>query len=105
LTPARRFAPQGVRYLADALSELEFADMASIALDWSNELGLQPEEAHKPFIIIETIKFVGERRLVVTVRLDVEDLFGTDEIQSADFMNVIEQMREKTEKELARDAG
>jgi hypothetical protein len=80
---------------------MEFADVASIALDWSNELGLQPEEAWKPVILIETIKFVGERRLVVSVRLDVEDLFGNDEIIAEDFVEIVKQMRDKTERELA----
>lgn len=101
LTPARRFAPQGVRILADTFAGMEFADVASIALDWSNELGLQPDEAWKPVILVETIKFVGERRLVVSVRLDVEDLFGNDEIIAEDFVEIVKQMRDKTEREMA----
>jgi hypothetical protein len=80
---------------------MEFADVASIALDWSNELGLQPDEAWKPVILVETIKFVGERRLVVSVRLDVEDLFGNDEIIAEDFVEIVKQMRDKTEREMA----
>lgn len=101
LTPARRFAPQGVRILADTFADLQFADVASIALDWSNELGLQPEEAWKPVILVETIKFVGERRLVVSVRLDVEDLFSNDDIIADDFVEIVKQMEQKTAKELA----
>jgi len=96
LSKARQFAPAGVRILADTLEHFSFADVGSIALDWSNALGLQPKEAHKPVIVIETIKFVGDRRLTVQVRLDVDDLFGNDEIVADDFIRIIQQMEQKT---------
>lgn len=101
MTPSRLYAPQGLRFLTDAFAAKEFADVASIALDWSNELGLQPDEAWKPVLLIETIKFVGEKRLVVTVRLDVDDLFGGDNIVSDDLWRIVNQMEDKTERELA----
>jgi hypothetical protein len=94
------YAPQGLRFLADALATKEFADAASVALDWTNELGLQPDEAWRPVLIVETIKFVGQQRLVVTVRLDVDDLFGGDNISIEDLWRIVNQMEDKTVKEL-----
>jgi hypothetical protein len=95
-TKARRFAPQGLQILADLFEHFEFADVASIALDWSNVLELQPEEVAKPVIVIETIKFVGEMRLTVQVRLDVDSLFGNDEVTANDLVMVIQNMESKT---------
>jgi hypothetical protein len=96
MTKARRFAPQGMRILAELFEHLTFADSAAIALDWSNVLELQPAEVAKPVLIIETYKFFEDNyRLVIQVRLDVEDLFGADEIVAEDFVRIASAMEAK----------
>lgn len=95
MTKARRFAPEGVKLLAEVLGHMRFADDGIIVLDWSNETGRQPEDAFVPVIFISTIKRVGEKYLTVEVRLDVEDTFGRDEIVADDFLNIIASMEDK----------
>lgn len=100
LTKARRFAPQGMQVLADVLENLDFADLGSLVLDWSNVLELQPADAVKPVLIIEAIKFVGDKRLTVQVRLDVDDLFGNDELIADDLYEIINSIKNKMLSEL-----
>lgn len=100
LTKARRFAPEGVKVLADLLGHLTFADDGLVVLDWNNALGLQPDEAAKPVIIIRAAKVVSDvvganNLLTIEVRLDVDDLFGKDQIQAEDFLDIVQQMEAK----------
>lgn len=95
MTKSRRFAPEGVKLLAETLGHMEFADDAIIVLDWSNATGRQPDEVAKPVVFISTLKHVNERTLTVEVRLDVEDTFGTDSLMAEDFLHIIAQMEEK----------
>jgi hypothetical protein len=96
-TKARRFAPEGVKLLAEVMGHMEFAEDGIIILDWSNELALQPTEAVIPVVIIRTTKFVPEvsQRLTVEVRLDVEDTFGRDDITAQNLLDIIQQMAAK----------
>lgn len=99
-TKARRFAPQGLRVLADVLERFEFADVGAVVLDWSNVLERQPDEAAKPIIIVQTVKFVGPKNLQVEVRLDVDDIFGNDDITAENLLDVVQQMERKTDAEM-----
>lgn len=101
-TNARRYAPVGARELGEMLERFGFADFATVVLDWSNETGLQPEEAYKPVIIVDTFRHVGHRTLTVRVRLDVEDLFGNDEVTADMLLDVVSDMEKKTLSELER---
>lgn len=99
MTRARRFAPEGVKLLAETLGHMQFAEDGIIILDWSNETRLQPDEVAKPVVLIRTTKLVPElgpdKRLTVEVRLDVEDTFGRDTIMAEDFIAIIMQMEDK----------
>lgn len=98
LTKSRRFAPEGAKLLAQTMEHFGFADDGMIILDWSNETGMQPEEIARPVLVVRTGKSVPEadgRYLTVEVRLDVEDLFGNDEIVASDFLDIIKQMEDK----------
>lgn len=103
MTPARRFAPEGVKLLAELLGHMAFADDGLVVLDWSNESGRQPPEVAKPVIFLTTIKKVGERTLTIEVRLDVEDTFGRDTLVAEDFLNIIHQMEDKMNVTIERD--
>jgi hypothetical protein len=105
LTNSRRFAPEGVKLLAETLGRFEFADEAGIVLDWSNVMGEQPDEVAKPVVYIETTKHVEDKVLTVKVRLDVEDTFGRDTIMADDFLMIIRQMEDKTNDEVAYYLG
>lgn len=96
-TKARRFAPEGVKLLAETLGHMEFADDALIVLDWSNESGRQPEEVAKPIVFINVFKNIPgfESPAMVEVRLDVDDTFGRDEIMAEDFLVIIRSMEDK----------
>lgn len=100
LTKARRFAPEGVRVLTDLLSRYEFADAASIVLDWDNVLLMQPPEVAKPFVLVRTHNFVEGRRLDMEIRLDVEDLFGNDAAIAEDFIEIIHSLERKVNETL-----
>lgn len=95
MTKSRRFAPEGVKLLAEVLGHMEFAEEANIVLDWSNVMGEQPDETAKPVVFINTMKRVGARILTVKVRLDVEDTFGRDTLIADDFLAIIRSMEEK----------
>jgi hypothetical protein len=101
---ARRFAPEGTKLLAELLGKMGFADDAVVVLDWDNSLREQPDEAAKPVLRVQTGKTVGERTLIVTVRLDVEDVFGNDTMVAEDFLRIVQQMAEKTD-EAVRSAS
>ena len=92
---ARRFAPEGVKILAELLGHMQFADDGIVVLDWDNATNRQPEDAHSPVVFISAVKQVGERFLTVEVRLDVEDTFGKDELVPNDFINIISSMEDK----------
>jgi len=102
MSPARMFAPQGARIMAETLGHFTFADDAIVVLDWSNETLRQPPEAHKPVVFIVTSKMVDGKRLDVEVRLDVEDTFGRDTISGEDFVTIIKSMEDKMLYEIER---
>lgn len=104
-TKARRFAPQGLRVLADLLERFEFADIAACVLDWSNVLQRQPDEAAKPVLIVQTVKFVDDKNLEVEVRIDVDDVFGGDEIDADNLVDIVHQLEQKTLTEMERYNG
>lgn len=100
-TKARRFAPQGCRAIVEALERCDFADVGAVALDWDNSLNRQPDEAAKPVIIVQILKFVDDtRRLEVEVRLDVEDIFSADEFSQGAILDIIHAMESKMLSEL-----
>lgn len=107
LTRARRFAPEGLRVLADLLGRLDFADTASVVLDWENVLGRQPDEVAIPVIIAQVSKRVTSvtspnNVLTIEVRLDVEDLFGNDAITANHLVDIVQGMREKMDSSIAQ---
>jgi hypothetical protein len=103
LTNSRRFAPQGAVILGQLLERFRFADYGFVTLDWSNELGLQPEAIAKPIVLVETVKRVGDRWLRVSSQpLDVEQTFGMDEITADDLFSIVKSLEEKTLYEIER---
>lgn len=102
MTKARRFAPEGVKVLAETLGHMQFAEDGMVVLDWSNQTGRQPDEVAKPVVFVTTVKRVGERFLTVEVRLDVEDLFGRDEIMAEDFLVIIRSIEDKVNASIER---
>lgn len=108
MTKARRFAPEGAKLLAEVLGHMQFAEDGIIVLDWSNELGIQPNEAAVPVLVIQTGKHVPEvdnRLLTVEVRLDVEDVFGRDEVTAEQFLDIIHQMEAKMNASIEQAKG
>lgn len=102
---ARRFAPQGVIVLGQLLERMEFADNAFVALDWSNELGLNPSGDTKPIVYVRVAKrtFFDKKPVITTeVRLDVEDLFGTDSMTAENLLMVVQQIADKMQLEIFR---
>lgn len=93
---ARRFAPEGVKLLAELLGHMGFADDGIVVLDWSNQTGRQPAEVHKPVVFVTTLKHVGEKTLTVEVRLDVEETFGNDTIVANDLLTIVRDLERKT---------
>lgn len=106
MTAARRFAPQGATLLAQTLEHMNFATDGMVIVDWENQTGLQPEEVAKPVIIVRAAKVVPEfatnNMVTVEIRLDIENLFGSDEITAANLLDAIQQMAVKMEQTIAR---
>ncbi len=96
-TKSRRFAPEGVKVLAELLGHLQFATDGIIILDWSNQLDLQPDAVAIPVVVVRTIKFFPEfdQSLTVEVRLDVEDLFGNDSITPGELLDTVHAIEAK----------
>ena len=94
-TNARRFAPEGVKLLAEVMGHLQFAEDGVLVLDWSNETVRQPDDAFVQVVYVQTFKRVGERTLMVEVRLDVEDTFGKDTLVADDFLAILSSMEDK----------
>jgi hypothetical protein len=93
-----------MRVLADLLGRFDFADVATVSLDWSNVLGRQPDEIAIPILYVEVVKFhadAGNNKLAVEVRLDVEDLFGNDSITAQQLVEIVQQIRESMERAIA----
>lgn len=99
LTSARKYAPAGAAIIGEVLGAAEFADYAEVVLDWTNELRLQPDEVAKPVLMIATVRRFPDLSppdnvLTITVRLDVDDLFGNDEITAAAIHDIVREMEE-----------
>ncbi len=96
-TKSRRFAPEGVKMLAELLGHMQFATDGIIILDWSNQLDLQPDATAIPVVVIRTIKHFPDwgQSLTVEVRLDVEDLFGRDEVTAAELVDTVHAIEAK----------
>lgn len=92
--------------MAEVLERLQFAEDGIVILDWDNSLALQPEEVAIPVIIIRAsgvVREVGDdQRLTVEIRLNVEDLFGRDEITAEEILDVVHQMEAKWFASIAR---
>lgn len=96
---ARRYAPAGAKVMGELLAEHEFADLGLIVLDWSDELRLLPEGAPvKPMIHVKVRKrlpeFESSNVLNVECRLDVDDLFGNDEMTGDTILNIVNELKE-----------
>lgn len=104
-TQARRFAPEGAKVFGEALELQEFADAALVVLDWTNELGTMPDEVAVPVLHVRVFKYLPEftirNTLRVDVRLDVEDIFGNDEMTHEVILDTINEMREKVDEQIA----
>lgn len=101
LTYSRRFAPEGVKLIAELLGHMQFADDGIVVLDWSNVTNRQPQEVAKPVVFISALKRVHDKTLTVEVRLDVDDTFGRDQITAEDFLVIIKSLEDKTNSALA----
>jgi hypothetical protein len=106
MTAARRFAPQGARLLAETLGHMNFATDGIVIIDWQNKLGLQPKEVAKPVMIVRAAKVVPEfltnNMVTVEIRLDIEDLFGNDEVTADNLLDAVQQMAKKMEETIQR---
>lgn len=104
LTKARRFAPAGARVLGEVLGQMEFGDGAAVVLDWSNNLGLMPEETAKPVMHVRVVKrlpmFTERNVLYVDVRLDVDDVFGGDNMTAESIRDIVNELRDKVEQQV-----
>jgi hypothetical protein len=104
-TKARRFAPAGARVLGETIGQMRFADGAAIVLDWSNELGQMPDEVAKPILHIRVVKRLPEYTernvLYVDARLDIEDIFGGDNMTAESIRDIVNELSEKVEQQVA----
>lgn len=104
LTKARRFAPAGARVLGEVLGQMEFADGAAVVVDWSNALGQLPPDAVIPVLHVRVVKRLREYTernvLYVDARLDIEDIFGGDNITAESIRDIVNELREKVEEQV-----
>lgn len=73
MTPARLNAPQGAKALADIMANEDYADMATINVDWQGD-------GVTPVLSILTVKFFPEyapENLQHFWPIDMEDAFGS----------------------------
>jgi len=92
---ARRFTPQGAVILGQLLERFTFADTGSVLIDWSDELGNQQVPNPYPVMYVRASKrlpYDKQPYVNVEVRLDVEDLFGNDNVTADNLVEVVMQM-------------
>jgi len=103
-TKARRFAPEGARVIGNALEPYDFADIALILLDWSNSYDLMPAEVAIPLIHIRVMKkmpeYTDRNLLTVDARLDVEDVFGHDEVTAEIIADLVQELQTKVREQI-----
>lgn len=102
---ARRYAPAGAKAFAELLEKYDFADDAYLVLDWSNDLGTVPEEVGKPMLHIKIRKKLAEYSvnnvLTIDERLDVDDVFGNDEVTAEVIVELVQELRNKVAEQVA----
>ena len=102
---ARRYAPAGAKAFADLLAKHDFADNAFIVLDWKNQLGQVPTEVGKPMLHIRVRKILREYStnniLTVDSRLDVDDVFGNDEVTAEVIVDLVQELRNTVAEQVA----
>lgn len=101
LTKSRQFAPAGAKVLGEVLGQMQFGDRAEVVLDWSNSFGLMPDDASKPILYVAVAKrfpqFAPPNTLTVYDKLDVDDLFGGDNITAESIRDIVNALRDKME--------
>lgn len=101
LTKSRRFAPAGAKVLGEVLGQMQFGDRAEVVLDWSNSFGLMPAEVAKPLLLVSVTKrfpqFEDKNILTVYDKLDVDDLFGGDNMTAESIRDIVNALRDKME--------
>jgi hypothetical protein len=105
MTRARLNAPQAARAFGQLFEQRNFADMATVVLDWSNSLGQQPEEVAKPVLHLIVVKLYPgtEKALTVTSRIDVDDVFSQPDVMTRSLMeDLIQELATKIVSEEAR---
>lgn len=99
ITPARRNAPQAATMIGELLGQRRFGELASVVLDWSNELGQMPSEVAKPIIYMELTRWFPEKgegvHLTVQGRIDVDDVLGQDVLTRSLIEDLVNELGEK----------
>lgn len=109
MTKARVITPQAAKFFADRLFEQNFADQASIVIDWIGDYhwtgdDKMPEDLRTPAMYIACEKWYPqiEQWLRVDIALDIESMFGRDDAKSDDLEEVGRQLAEKVRAEANR---
>jgi hypothetical protein len=105
MTPARINAPQAAKALADLMSPEEYADIATLNLDWEGD-------GFTPVLSIHLVKWLPEiapENLQIFWPIDMEDAFGGDEKMNRDTLAQIntdlrEEMMHNIELRRAKEA-
>ena len=96
-TPARAQAPQAAVALAKMFEQPghRWADKAEIVLDWQNQLMESDDpELQYPVMVISCNKHVPEKGfLVVTSRLNIENVFTGDYVTPETLAGIVEEFR------------
>lgn len=102
LTKSRVIAPQAAVFLAKIFEDKDFADAAIIVIDWKGDMnwhgeGDMPVEFRVPVMLVYVEKFYPElnARLIVDLKLDLEDFFGQDNATSDDLHEVVLSLEKK----------
>ncbi len=105
-TNARRFARQGAVILAELLEHCSFADTSSVIIDWDDSFNRQPEGAAKPVMYVVAVKEIRAVEVNpfvrVEVRLDIEDLFGNDNITAENLVGLVSEMETSMNEAIAK---
>lgn len=104
-TRARLNAPHGSKKLGELFSQQDWADKAIIVLDWQPEELQDSEVKHDAIVRIHIYKRVeGGRRLELHMNLDVNNVFGADQVTERELGWVTEEFKKKLDYELLRSS-
>jgi hypothetical protein len=100
MTRARKDAPQAAKMAAEILGQRRLGELATVVLDWDDQMGQQHADIIKPIIYMSVSRRFPEigatgAWLTVESRIDVDNVFLADVMTRSILEDLIDELGEK----------